>query len=374
MKAPGTFANPLPPPTMKTAILQVADCGPLESLVVMLRAAGYRCLLPSEGLRTKLRELGGLVLSPRDLERGMGYDPPFPEDPLPLAGEEDLRRCDLFVDVKAHQTYLRLVAHWPSLRDRVLWYRINGGKPEHVTKRDEQGRVVEDHGDEVDPPCPVLTPNQWYGIASSSERSDPNRFYVCWPPFVRFGDYGFPRGAAQESGRTTYEPPLCLIHNLTGWGYGALVDRFRKELGLRCYGRGSPNGLLSHQEVPRRLAATLATVHLKSSDAPGYALYESLAAACPVVCTRRLIWRCRMEDLLIPGETCLVFDRETHEGLTAADVEACTAEVAEHLSRLAEPGYNRRVGEAGRTRLRELMWREDRDGPGLREWLGRVFP
>lgn len=31
---------------MKTAILQVADTGPLESLVVMLRSVGYECFLP----------------------------------------------------------------------------------------------------------------------------------------------------------------------------------------------------------------------------------------------------------------------------------------------------------------------------------------
>jgi DNA-binding PadR family transcriptional regulator len=81
-----------------------------------------------------------------------------------------------------------------------------------------------------------------------------------------------------------------------------------------------------------------------------------------------------MQDLLIPGETCLVFDRETHDGLTPDDVYYCTAEVREHLERLRDQAENYRIGSAGRQRLREVMWREDRDGPGLREWLGRMYP
>lgn len=117
---------------MKTAIIQCADTGPLESLVLMLRAAGYQCYVPSAALRDELRPLGGLVLSNADLVRGMGYEPHFP---LPEAGPRDMTRCDLYADVKAHQTYDRLVAKWPNLERRVLWYRINGGEPEHVVRK-----------------------------------------------------------------------------------------------------------------------------------------------------------------------------------------------------------------------------------------------
>lgn len=355
---------------MKTAILQMADAGPVESTAVMLHAVGYRVYLPNDHLRAALRDAGcDTVLSPRDLTRGMGYDPiDFPE-----VGPEAMETCDLFCDIKAHRSYSKIVARWPRLAGRILWTRINGGRPEHVVN------ASGDHGDEVNPPCPVLTPNQWY----SCNHEDPDntgscvkcqstemRFsgvpgaYTCWPPFVRFDEYGRVEPVS--------DTPVCLIHGMGGWGYGALVEPLRA-LGVRMYGAGSPDGLVRHQAVPPMLAKALCMVHLKSSDAPGYSLLEALASACPVVCTRRLIWRCRMQELLVPGETCLVFDRETHDGLTDDDVRECTREVGEHLERLRDPAENRRIGENGRNRLREVMWRVDRDGPGLVEFMERNF-
>ena len=117
-------------------------------------------------------------------------------------------------------------------------------------------------------------------------------------------------------------------------------------------------------------------VHLKSSDAPGYALYEALAAACPLIVSRRLIWRNRMQDLFTPGKTCLVFDRETHEGLSPKDVEECTNEIREGLVSLSNHEYNRLIGEAGRKRLREVMWNENRkeDRDQLIKFFKAVLP
>lgn len=348
---------------MKTAIIQCADTGPLESIVVMLRHAGYECSTPSKVLKHHLRDDLKLdtVLDIEGLVNGWGYDYPMP---LPEAGLGDLASCDLYVDVKGHRNGPRLWERYPRLKDRTLWYRINGGAPEHVIRRDASGNVTEDCGDEVNPPCPVLTPNQWY--------AEVDRSYCCWPPFVRFAAYNRGRYTLTR-GEWDYGPPLCLIHNLQGWGYGALVEPLRAE-GVRMYGAGSPDGLIRHPEVRGLLRDTLAYVHLKSSDAPGYALYEALASGCPVVCTRRLIWRCRMQDLLIPGETCLVFDRETHDPLGADDVLACTAEVRMHLENLRDYDYNRQIGEAGQARLADVQWREGRDGSDFRAWMGRMFP
>lgn len=320
----------------KRAVLQVADTGPLESLVVMLEEAGYECLLPGPKLRRELSALGGLVLAPEDLQASMGYEPP-----KDLQRVESLRNIDLYVDVKAHQIRERFTKQYGI---PILWYRINGGQPEHVPGR----------GDEVNPGCPILTPNQWY-----KGREDA---YAFWPYFYRFDRYS--RDLIVDG------PPICLIHNINGWGYQDLVPHMRG-LGVRCYGRGSPDGLVQHKDVPYLLSRALCTVHLKSNDAPGYAIYESMASGCPIVCTRRLIWRCKMQELLIPNETCLVFDRETHDALTSEDVASCVADVATHLYQLKDPAVNRGIGEAGRQKLLDLMWE---DAEGFASWMRRMFP
>lgn len=370
----------------KRAILQVADTGPLESLVLMLESAGYECLLPGERLRNWMREIGmDCVLDVEDLIHWMGYS-----RPLCKLQEADLSTMKfanvgkdavptILVDVKAHRSYSKIVKEWPNFAGRVLWYRINGGKPEHVVK-DLGGGAKYDAGDEVNPPCPVLTPNQWYGNGlvetTPVERTEgfktkqPCPSYTCWPPFLRFNNMQdkYPRITGQ------YTPPICLIHNIEGWGYRDLMPSLQ-EIGVGMYGRGSPNGCMTWEESMKRLSKSIAMVHLKSSDAPGYALYEALTLGVPVICTRRLIWRCRMQDLLIPGVTCLTFDRETHDGLTPEDVRNCVAEVRHHLDYLYAPETNRKIGEAGRNRLREIMWSETResDVESLKKFMATHF-
>jgi len=332
----------------------------------MLRSVGIDCLLPNEALKRELRSIGcDTVLDIESLVKGWGYESPMP---LPLASSADMSRTDvIYFDVKAHRNGPLVTKRWPNLAGKVCWYRINGGKPEHVIKPSG-----EDCGDEINPGCPILTPNLWYrdkmcgnpdptqghyncaGVYTPPPIYAPWRAsaYACWPPFHRFNEYSVLRHAP-------FEAPICLIHNLHGWGYGALIPSIRA-LGVKCHGVSSPDGLVQHREIPKLLSRAVATVHLKSSDAPGYALYESLAAGCPVICSRRLIWRNRMEDLFIPGETCLVFDRETHDALSPEEVVSCAAEIEGHLEALKEPGYNQAIGQAGRARLLELMWSKDR--------------
>lgn len=358
---------------VKLAILQVADTGPLESLVAMLQAVGIECAIPDTTLKNELRGLGcDTVLDIKGLVEGMGYDQPMK---LPEAHVADMRRSDvLYVDIKAHRNGPRIWKRWPNLKKRTLWYRINGGKPEHVIKASG-----EDCGDEANPPCPVLTPDQWYNLKSLDylgEEPAPwaDKSYCCWPPFVRMGEYNHKRNMEKHL-QSNPTPPICLIHNVAGWGYQALTDGAR-QLGVKCYGAGSPDGLINHREIAVRLSSTVCMVHLKSNDAPGYALYEALAAACPVVCTHRLIWRCMMQELLIPGETCLTFDQaEHHGGLSPEDVETCLAEIKAAIVRLSDPVENIRIGAAGRKRLQGIMWNTDNenDRKSLADFLGRMY-
>lgn len=372
---------------MKTAILQVADTGPLDSLVEMLQSVGYRCYTCGPNLRNVLKALGcDTVLANSDLVRNEGYEPPAFD--LHEATPADMESCDLYVDVKAHRNYERVtgICGYRNLRGKVLWYRINGGRPEHVIN--ERG----DMGDEVNPPCPVLTPNQWYtktelflsakqvgseGSVAIMRPSMPfDRSYACWPPFVGMEGYDYPRPHTPGNlrARKKYAQPLCLVHNFEGWGYGRLLE-VAKEFGVRIHGLRSPDGLLSHREVRVHLSDALTYVHLKSSDAPGYSLYEALSAACPVVCTRRLIWKNRMEELLVPGETCYVFDRPTHDPICPEEVAEVRKELGDALKALSSPQENRRVGENGREKLKSLMWSKGNpeDVASLASFLSRNF-
>ncbi len=371
------------------AIIQCADQGPLESLVIMLQSVGWECLLPSEKLKHELRRIGcDTVLDIDSLMKGMGYERPFM---IPEADLSDMNTpSTIYVDVKAHRSYPKIISRWPNLLNRVLWSRINGGRPEHVIKLSG-----EDCGDETHPPCPILTPNRWYterylicDRCYGSGESPPDEMcwecqgsgkkewklprYAVWPPFHRFDDYYTKHGRINAEVSGPYANPICLTHNLQGWGYQSLIPNIQA-LGVRFFGRGSPDGLVNHRYVPDLLRSTLALVHLKSSDAPGYSLYEALAAGCPIICSRRLIWRNKMQDLFTPGITCLVFDRETHEGLSPKDVEDCTREITQHLQTLRDPKVNQAIGMAGRKRLQEIMWTE-KDKPSLARFLAEQFP
>ena len=345
---------------MRKAALQVVDTGPLESLSVMLKSAGYDSYLLSQSMRGELRSMGcDNVAEIDDLVRNWGY-----EAPARLPSVNRWSEVDLYVDVKAHRNGPKLWAVHPELRDRTLWYRINGGKPEHVIRADGF-----DCGDEVNPPCPVLTPNQWYKKDEDiyapegfpREARWKGKAYACWPPFVgkeRYWRHSNPTGS-----------PVCFVHNLAGWGFGALEAGMRS-LGVRMYGVRSPDGLLPHTAVPGALAHALAYVHLKGSDAPGYALYEALSSGCPCVVHRALIWKNAMEELF-DESTCLMYGAADH---APPDPVKCCEEVELALGKLRDREFNKRIGEAGKERLEKLMWSEERDAADLARFLQRNFP
>ena len=319
---------------MKLAICNVADTGPLESLVVMLRTVGYTCVLPDRKLKDYLRLIGvDTVVEIHSLVSNMGYDAPIK---LPEVGISAMQNA-LYVDVKAHRNFERVRAKFPN--QEVLWYRINGGEPSNTK------------GDELNPPCPVLTPNQWYKGRDDS--------YTCWPPFFRMHEY---------LRKGMYDDPVCLTHNLVGWGYGKLLPAMRK-LGVKCYGNRSPDGAVEHKYIPGLLATAKCLVHLKMSDAPGYSLYEALSAACPIICSRKLIARNRMEELFEPGETCLVFDDVDGE----SNPDKCVLEILSALQVLGSQRENWRIGEAGRARLKSIMWSSTRNAKSLKDFMERMY-
>lgn len=103
-------------------------------------------------------------------------------------------------------------------------------------------------------------------------------------------------------------------------------------------------------------------VHLKVGDSVGYAILESIYAECPIVCSKHYIKECRLEQLLIPGETCLTFED--------ASVEAFERSLKDCFDQLRDQRFNRTVARFARETYQRLKWR---DVDGFREWLNRNF-
>jgi hypothetical protein len=351
---------------MKTAILQVADTGPLESLVVMLEYAGYKCYIVGTALRKHLHTLGcDSVYSNDSMVLEGSYDKPFP---IPYAPIQMMGTADLYVDVKAQRNGKKVWKRWPNLKNKTLWYRINGGEPANIP--DKGGKR---YGNEIDLPCPIVTPNLWY--ATDGPWSD--KAYAMWPKFVRFDDYYHGRPASLNR----YSDPICLVHNFKGWGYHVMQSGMQ-ELGVKIYGQHSPEGMIYHKELPDVLSKSIAMVHLKNNDAPGYALYEALAAGCPLIVSQRLIVKNLMQDMFIDGETCLVFDTmddvsKVHHSHTEEEITRSVKQVAAHLETLKDPDENIRIGFAGHNMLKKLMWNEKRrpksDGDSFKQFMERMY-
>src|SRR5262245_3703084 len=349
---------------IKSAILQVTHPHSLESLVHMFQAVGIECLLPNDACRSELLRCGcDTVVDVDRFYQAWDIEPRYRLNTVPPGA---LRRRDtLYVDIKAHRNGPRLWRYYPNLEANTLWYRINGGRPCNVPGK----------GDEINPPCPVLTPDRWFSRLGQPEvpQATLNKSYSFWPPFVRWEDF--------QTARRPHESPVCLVHNVSGWGYNELGDHLSAPAGpirLRRYGGyGSPDGLLSYKEVPRTLSEALCLVHLQGQDCPGYALYEAIASACPVVVSRCFTGRwCMAGELFVEGETCLCFDRDYADGERAVDFPACAREAEGAIERLQDRELNQQIGEAARVRLSNIMWGRypDYDHASLRSFLERMYP
>lgn len=177
-----------------------------------------------------------------------------------------------------------------------------------------------------------------------------------------------------------YGPPICLTHNLNGWGYGEVGEILSDEVGLKCYGGyGSPDGLYPYDKTPNLVRKSVCLVHLKSQDCPGYSLYEAMALGVPLVLSRMLIDWCKMHELFVEGETCLCFDEGSSEGgakdgkVFPINAVECAREAAERVRQLQDPVLNAKIGLAGKAALNKIMWspRATSSLESLTKFLGR---
>ncbi len=79
--------------------------------------------------------------------------------------------------------------------------------------------------------------------------------------------------------------------------------------------------------------------------------------------------------LLEHGNTCLEFGVPASMEYGRGDMNfpQCVTDIREALAMLSNPFENRRIGENGRKRLNELMWKVERDGDSFKKFMGRHF-
>ncbi len=371
--------------TKPIAMLRISDIEPLLSVLPMFEAAGYDVVLPDRRLRDALRDLGCRNVDEiDDMVVRWGAEPA----PSSLREVSDLTECSLYVDVNGCHNGPLVWKRWPHLKDRALCYFINGGPP----------RCTEDKGDCITPATPIMTTDQHYRAewcctepherketfscrvpmhprtgTSSFRPTHPARdgdgwllcphcgaalrpapwtdkTYVFWPKFCRY-DRVLPRAQGGYSG------PASFVHNVMGWGGDVFVDALHR-LGGKAYGGGSsPDGLVPHRDCFAILSTAVCTAYLKSGGAVDYSILEPMAAGCPVTLMKQYVDNTMTHDLLEPGVTCLTWGTED--------------ELRDCVQRLRDPGYNRLIGEAGRERLKGLLWD---DPQGFAAFLKRVFP
>lgn len=371
---------------MKLAILQMADEPQIVSTALMLRSAGYESMICGPQLRDELKRSTGCdTVDSVEHMQALGYD----KCNYPQATLRDVERCDLFVEIKVRNVP-KITSRWPRLNGHIAYWRVNGAQPE----------ICPRGGDEVNLPCPIITACLWYGteryrhgrgqqnnldhvghqpvapgyyedLGNNVKLHDTESMsYVFWPPYPNSAEYD----KIDRNNLTSYKEPYCLAHSTRAWGYGPIIDDCVK-MGVSVYGNNAPHGQVSHKDVPAIAARALALVHLKSVDCPGWALYEAILAGCPVVTGRLLNSRMLAYRLLEHGETCYEFGVPASQEYGRGDMNfpKCVEDIKEALDKLRDPVENQRIGENGRKRLRELMWRPDRDGESFKKFMERHF-
>lgn len=371
------------------ALCRISDTEPLMSILPMLEGAGYDCVLPDRRLRDQIRGLGCRNVDEfSDMHRSWGAE--LPPARLREIGPNDVKHCQLYVDVNGNLNGPKVWKVWPNLKDRVLTYFINGGEP----------RLTDDKGDCQTPTTPMATtaqhyrstlfcPNKHWNVEAFSCDDPPNvrgywtnrelsfptnqdgkwccphgcgplirspwldKVYVFYPMFTRH-DRVKPRAYDK------YTAPVSFVHNCLSWGCQSFVEPARK-LGVKAYGGGnSPDGLVKHEDCFKVLQSALCTVYLKGGGAVDYSILEPMACGVPTTFHWSYPHHCRLHDLLEPGVTCLVWKDEY--------------EMGECIDRLYNPKENRRIGEAGRERMQQVTWNAERDGGGFNAFMRRMFP
>lgn len=247
---------------------------------------------------------------------------------IPLAKEKD---CDLYVAVKPEEL---------RKEGKNLLFFINGGN----------------HG-ENDFGVPTVTANFYFDKAF--------KCYVPW--FNRLGI--IPRQKLPK-----YDKPIGLVHGGRGWGFARYFPALEHDIDL--FGRSCPGGILPQYAVKQKLSTAQCLVHLKSCDAPGYALYEAFASATPIVVSQFFVNNTRYHDLFIDGETCLIFGKgyeKYHHGSAADEprevYEGVIQEIRDCIRRLADSEENYRIGTNGLFKWRELTRWTSTKRDALREYL-----
>lgn len=303
------------------AVLTGMDTYPARSLKLMLESVGYDVYMLSDQAMNRIPGYNGGA--PAKLLENMGYRPAE----IPFVEETALETCDLYVDMKRKDAD-DIIKAYPRLKGRTICYVINGGWDDY-----------EDYCDYY----PTITNNFWIKGA-----------YHVWSPI----EWDItPKDTVGD------EPPIGLLHNARNWGFNKIMDEVIDKTGLRVFGSyGSPMGILPNDKVEEYLKRTSCFVHLKASDCPGWALFEAMATATPLVITEFFVKRMGFEDMYIDGKTCLMWGQGSFELKDDKNIveyidqnaDRMVEQIADCVEKLKDPEYNYYIGHQGYKKWKEL--------------------